>query len=155
MRRAYSQPCESRLQLIDRSMYALQKPRFLQHDSTLSTCQVCEEFLQGYHELLQRVSNARNSLQTANQNPSLLIVMISKWKKKVYRTKEMIRIPSESDSGMQLSRIFVFSGVLKNFILNIFIRYSLKKKSLLYVKSNIIIVFSDYKIILFLKRNNF
>lgn len=89
-------------------MYALRKPRFLQHDSTLSTCQVCEEFLQGYHELLQRVS----MLQTANQNPNLLIEMIPNGKRK-FEMGEMVRIKSESDFGMRISRIFVPSDVLK------------------------------------------
>ncbi|XP_011874522.1 PREDICTED: calcium-binding mitochondrial carrier protein SCaMC-2-A isoform X2 [Vollenhovia emeryi] len=54
MRRACARPHDSGLQLIDRSMYALKNPRILHHDSTLSTCQVREEFLQRYHEFLQR-----------------------------------------------------------------------------------------------------
>ncbi|KYN17178.1 PREDICTED: calcium-binding mitochondrial carrier protein SCaMC-2-A-like isoform X2 [Trachymyrmex cornetzi] len=54
MRRACARPHDSRLHLIDRNMYVLKKRRFLQHDSTLSACQVREEFLQRYHELLQR-----------------------------------------------------------------------------------------------------
>lgn len=37
-------------------MYTLKNSGFLKHDCISSTCPVCEEFLQNYHELLQRVS---------------------------------------------------------------------------------------------------
>lgn len=37
-------------------MYTLKNSGFLKHDYISSTCPVCEEFLQNYHELLQRVS---------------------------------------------------------------------------------------------------
>lgn len=112
MRRACARPHDSRLQLIDRSMYALKKPRFLQHDSTLSACQVREEFLQRYHELLQRVSVQRRGLSIRWP------IGVQVYRGIPFRTeKESVRcadarssLKSESDSGMRISRIRLLSS---------------------------------------------
>lgn len=69
-------------------MYALKKPRFLQYDSTLSACQVREEFLQRYHELLQRVSRAAPTDQVANRVSNFIEVFRFEWKKKVLGTRQ-------------------------------------------------------------------
>lgn len=45
-------------------MYTLKNSGFLKHDCVSSTCMVCEEFLQNYHELLQRVSDSFSDVIT-------------------------------------------------------------------------------------------
>lgn len=96
-----------RLQLINRSMYVLKKPGFLHHDSTPSTCQVCEEFLQGYHELLQRVSRTSSRLSSGSQlNPKVTQeYQFSTEKKKVYGRQ--MELESKSNLGMKISGIFL------------------------------------------------
>lgn len=76
------QPRVLRLQLINRSMYVLKKPGFLHHDSTPATCQVCEEFLQGYHELLQRVSRTSRMSSGSQLNPKVTQVLTLYGKKR-------------------------------------------------------------------------
>lgn len=60
-------------------MYALKRPGILSQENIPSACQVREEFLQGYHELLQRVSGKFNDI---NDLTSLL---------PVYDSEEIIR----------------------------------------------------------------